>query len=113
MMLSSDVADLVRGEAMNDPIGDGEDAFTFADGQLQPGIGHPADDDCEIVVRGTQDQWDQVLAEYPVPFYQCLQTASVRHGLYLNNTNELFAYLPALNRLTTLLRLANNKKAVN
>ncbi len=64
------------------------------------------DDKCKIVVRGTAEQWDGLLAQKPLPFYQCLQSSNIKHGLYLSNNNETFAYLPALNRMTTLMRNA-------
>ncbi|PDT50122.1 hypothetical protein CO661_00150 [Sinorhizobium fredii] len=64
------------------------------------------DDKCKIVVRGTSEQWESLLALKPLPFYQCLQSANVKHGLQLSTTNETFAYLPALNRMTTLMRNA-------
>jgi hypothetical protein len=50
-----------------------------------------------------------MLQGYPVPFYQCLQTAAVKHGLELSTTYETFAYLPALNRLVQLLRARRNE----
>ena len=48
-----------------------------------------------------------MLAEYPVPFFQCLQTTSIKHGLLISATHQTFAYLPALNRLIALLRAQN------
>lgn len=115
----------VRGEAMKDPefarairyfngtvkiaVEDDEMAFHFTDGKLNSDTSIPADADSEIVIRGNNTHWTEMLAEYPIAFYQCLQTTSVRHGMYLNNTNQFFAYLPALNRLTSLLRAENNR----
>lgn len=64
------------------------------------------DDKCKIVIRGTDEQWDALLQQKPLPFYQCLQSSNIKHGLHLSNTNETFAYLPALNRMTTLMRNA-------
>ena len=66
--------------------------------------GSISDADAKIVVRGTAEQWDALLQEKPLPFYQCLQSSNIKHGLHLSNTNETFAYLPALNRMTTLMR---------
>lgn len=62
------------------------------------------DDKCKIVIRGTAEQWDALLEKKPLPFYQCLQSSNIKHGLHLSNNNETFAYLPALNRMTTLMR---------
>ncbi|AUX79382.1 hypothetical protein [Sinorhizobium fredii] len=64
------------------------------------------DDKCTIVIRGTAEQWEALLQHKPLPFYQCLQSSNIKHGLYLSNNNETFAYLPALNRMTTLMRNA-------
>lgn len=70
-----------------------------------------ADADCKIVVGGTAEHWDALLEHKPVPFYQCIQSAAVKHGMKISTTNETFAYLPALNRMTTLLRQLKNGKA--
>lgn len=98
--------------AMKIGVGDRMTVATFDDGKLVGVVDQDVpDDQCKIVVRGTQDHWDHLLAEKPVPFYQCLQTTTVKHGMYMSTTNETFAYLPALNRLTQLLRAAANGKA--
>ncbi|NKL21226.1 hypothetical protein [Rhizobium leguminosarum] len=79
----------------------------FDDGALlEAAVSDAPDSDCKIVVRATDEQWDALLAEKPQPFYQCLQSSNVKHGLHLSSSNETFAYLPALNRMTTLLRKA-------
>ena len=86
--------------------GGAETVATFDDGTLvdvAQVTGTP-DDACKIVVRGTHEHWDSMLKRYPIPFYQCLQTTVVKHGMYMTTTNESFAYLPALNRLVQLLR---------
>ncbi len=94
-------------------VDDTETVATFDDGKLVD-VAEKAvpDSDCKIVIRGTQDHWDFMLERYPVPFYQCLQTTVVKHGMYMTTTNESFAYLPALNRLVQLLR-ADRNGAVN
>jgi hypothetical protein len=82
----------------------------FEEGQLLGVEGDVPDGECKIVIDGTTDHWKHLLAPLPVPFYQCLQTTSVKHGLKLSTTNETFAYLPALNRLVVLLREDYNKE---
>jgi hypothetical protein len=72
----------------------------------------PTDEVCKIVIKASAEQWDSLLAEKPKPFYQCLQSANVKHGLELSSTNETFAYLPALNRMTTLMRQSVTTEAV-
>lgn len=80
----------------------------FSDGSLVGTAADTPDEDCKIVVRGDEEQWSNLLEPYPKPFYQCLQTTAVKHGLYMSSTNETFAYLPALNRLVVLMREARN-----
>lgn len=91
--------------------GDKATVAVFEDGKLvSVSSENVPDSDCTIVVRGTQDHWDRLLEVKPKPFYQCLQTTTVKHGMYMSTTNETFAYLPALNRLTQLLRASANGK---
>lgn len=121
------IADFIETEAMTDPefkramryfsgdlaiTVDGDSAvFTFEDGlMVGPSTARP--EAAAIIVSGTQNHWDEMLAEYPLPFFQCLQTTSIKHGLSLNNTAVFYAYLPALNRLVSLLRSANVKEGV-
>lgn len=70
-----------------------------------------SDFDCKIVLGGRSDQWEELLAEKPKPFYQCFQSAAVKHDMRISDTNETFAYLPAVNRIITLLRKLRNKEA--
>ncbi len=77
----------------------------FDDGQLVEVVQSDVEDGaCAIVIKGTQEHFDKMLTQYPVPFFQCLQTTAIKHGLELSSTHETFAYLPALNRLVALLR---------
>ncbi|MBL8584079.1 MAG: hypothetical protein JNL61_17870 [Rhizobiaceae bacterium] len=91
---------------------DGEKAvLDFADGKLT-GVGSgTSSGHHRIEVGGTAEQWSQLLMDKPVPFYQCIQSAAVRHGMTISATDETFAYLPALNRLTTLMRDVRNGRA--
>ncbi|MEM6460330.1 MAG: hypothetical protein AAF724_00275 [Pseudomonadota bacterium] len=88
-------------------------ALNFEDGALiEVGDGAGVDDsDCKIIVGGTSDQWDALLAPKPKPFFQCIQSAAVKHGMRISDSNETFAYLPGLNRMTTLLRQLKNGRA--
>ena len=82
-----------------------ETVAEFADGALvSVAVTDVPDADCKIIIRGTDEHWTNMLAPFPVPFFQCLQTTNVKHGLELSTTNETFAYLPALNRLVQILR---------
>jgi hypothetical protein len=125
-MEATNIFRYVREEAMNDPefaramryftgtfkvaVDDEEAAFAYSDGKLIPQADASAGSEPEIEIRGTSEHWDRMLEEFPVPFYQCLQTSSIKHGMFLNNTKEFYAYLPALNRLTALLRAENVKR---
>jgi hypothetical protein len=81
-------------------------ALNFANGKLADVTdgAAAAEKECKIVVGGTPEQWDMLLEMKPEPFYQCIQSAAVKHGMRITDTNETFAYLPGLNRMTTLLR---------
>ncbi len=119
-----DVPTIVR-EAMKDPefsremrffdglikiaIADDETILEFNDGKLLSAQAKSIPDEkCQIFVKGTAEHWEKMLARYPAPFYQCLQTTAVKHGLKMSVTNQTYAYLPALNRLLQILREKNN-----
>lgn len=91
-------------------IGDETWALNFEDGALASVTDTPGDE-VKIVVGGTAEQWEELLQTKPRPFYQCIQSAAVKEGMQITNTNETFAYLPALNRMTTLLRQMKNGRA--
>lgn len=92
-------------------IADADYTLNFEDGALQtvetPG---KPEGDCQIVVRGTEEHWSNMLADKPKPFYQCLQSTAVKHGLSISDNAITFAYLPALNRMMVMLRdIANGR----
>lgn len=62
-----------------------------------------------VEMTGTDDMWKHLLAAKPVPYYQCLQTTCVKHGMKMTNNAQTLAYLPAWNRMVFVLRdLINN-----
>ena len=62
-----------------------------------------------VEMTGTDDMWEHLLAAKPVPYYQCLQTTCVKHGMKMTNNAQTLAYLPAWNRMVFVLRdLINN-----
>ncbi|WP_416956532.1 hypothetical protein [Streptomyces sp. Agncl-13] len=67
--------------------------------------------DAAIAVSGTREQWEEMTAEHPRPFFQSLQSSSIKHGVQLSNTEQLYAYLPALNRLMQIFRRLNAQGA--
>lgn len=92
-------------------IDDEETVLEFVDGKLVDSNEKSAPDaDCKIFVKGNTDQWTNMLAKYPVPFYQCFQTTNIKHGLKMSVTNETYAYLPALNRLLQIMRDKHNQE---
>ena len=95
--------------AMKIGVGGDFTVARFEDGKLmEVSVTQLSDSECKIVINGTNDQWEKMLEKYPIPFYQCLQTTSVKHGLKMSVTNETFAYLPALNRLVQFMREQRN-----
>jgi hypothetical protein len=90
-------------------VADDTHVLHFKDGSISGLTGdNTPDEQCKIVIKGTRDHWVNLLAEKPKPFYQCLQSTAVKHGLSISDTNETFAYLPALNRMTVLMRQVFN-----
>ncbi len=88
-----------------------EAVFEFNDGKLvKASDDKVADADCKIYVKGNKLQWTNMLAKYPVPFFQCFQTTNIKHGLVMSTTNETYAYLPALNRLLAFMRKNANQE---
>lgn len=63
-----------------------------------------ADCPADVTINGTDDMWANLLAKVPKPFYQCLQTTCVKHGMTMTQDPKSYAYLPAWNRMTKLLR---------
>lgn len=55
-------------------------------------------------ITGTDNMWEHLLARKPIPYYQCLQTTCVKHGMTMSSNVETLAYLPAWNRMVFVLR---------
>lgn len=55
-------------------------------------------------ITGTDDMWQHLLAKHPVPYYQCIQTTCVKHGMKFSDDTKSLAYLPAWNRMIFVLR---------
>ncbi len=91
--------------------GDESYHLVITDGALAGAHTGPADDAaCRIRISGPELLWQEMLADKPTPFHQCLQSTAVRHGLQMSDTNETFAYLPALNRMLQILRTLHNEE---
>ena len=84
--------------------------LSYTDGKLNSvSLDNKEDSECKIIVRGDKNTWLNMLEPLPKPFYQCMQSTAVKHDLYMNVSNETFAYLPALNRLMQMMRSEFNK----
>ncbi|WAJ32998.1 hypothetical protein OUO20_18370 [Arthrobacter sp. FX8] len=85
---------------------------TYDDGKLlsvEPSDTDPQD--AAIWIKGTDEQWKDMTAQCPRPFFQSLQSSSAKHGVQLSNTHQLYAYLPALNRLMQIFSQINREGA--
>lgn len=99
----------LNGDVKIDIAGE-QHVLNFKDGKVTTvDVRDIPDDQCKIVVRGTGEHWEAMLEKFPKPFFQCLQSSAVKHQLHLSDTNETFAYLPALNRLMVLIRNHHNE----
>ena len=88
----------------------GEQAWEaeYNDGNLiSVGEAQTEPNDAALSIAGSSEQWAAMTEEYPPPFYQSLQSSSIKHGVQLSNTDQFFAYLPALNRLMQIFRQVN------
>lgn len=65
--------------------------------------------DAAISIVGTREQWEEMTALHCRPFYQSLQSSSIKHGVQLSNTHQFYAYLPAMNRLLQIFRELNTQ----
>jgi hypothetical protein len=93
-------------------IGDTAWLAAYEDGKLTGvATSDPDPADAAIWIKGTSEQWEDMTAAYPRPFFQSLQSSSAKHGVQLSNTHQLYAYLPALNRLMQIFRQLNVKGA--
>lgn len=70
----------------------------------------PASTTADTEFGGNDTQWSGLLADVPVPFFQCIQTSCVREGMTMSNDPKSLAYLPAWNRLFRVMRLNDVKE---
>ena len=85
--------------------------ISIKDGELTTAVaGHGDSGQVRITIGGPAALWNAMLERYPEPFNHSLQSCSVKHGLLMSDTNETFAYLPALNRMMSILRDVHNEE---
>lgn len=59
----------------------------------------------DIVLSGSDELWDQIMAPVPEPFYQDFFAALFQHGFRLEGDMEsLYAYYPAVRRMADVMR---------
>lgn len=83
----------------------------ITDGQLVGAFAGDADESAHLIaLGGPEELWNAMLEDKPKPFHHSLQSCAVKHGFKISDSNETFAYLPALNRMMTLLRTVHNQE---
>lgn len=91
--------------------GDESYVLAIADGTLVAARAGTADPDARrISVGGATELWEAMLQDKPKPFHHSLQSCAVKHGLLISDNNETYAYLPALNRMMSILRAVHNQE---
>jgi hypothetical protein len=120
MML--DVPCVALRDALNDD-GEFRQAARYWDASLRLGIGgaplyvrieagrvalvRPAvpDDPADVAIDGPAEEWEQLLAPVPRPFYQSIHAAATHHAIELSGDPlHSYAYLAALTRLIDVMR---------
>jgi hypothetical protein len=77
----------------------------FQDGRLREVGTCDPDADCDLHISAPLEEWEQLLAPVPRPFYQDLFGAQLHHGFQMNaELLDYAAYYPALRRLIEILR---------
>ena len=61
--------------------------------------------DSDVSISAGLEDWAELLAELPKPFYQDIYGAAIYHGVEIDSGSvELAAYYPAVRRLIDILR---------
>jgi len=85
-------------------MGDASHRLRFEDGSLVDVAPCESDAPCDLFVGAAEDQWQELLAPVPRPYYQDLFGAAWAHGVRLPEEPLAYAaYYPALRRLVQLL----------
>ena len=84
-------------------MGDSSHSLRFEDGSLVDVSSCAAGAACDLFVSASEDQWRELLAPVPRPYYQDLFGAQWQHGVRLPEDQVAYAaYYPALRRLIQL-----------
>lgn len=82
----------------------------FEDGMLREVAPCPTDAPCDLFIGASDQDWRELLAPVPRPFYQDLFGAQLQHGVRLpEDLLSYAAYYPALRRLVQLLSASREK----
>ncbi len=85
-------------------LGDASHRLRFEDGSLVDVGPCAADAPCDLFVTASEDDWRELLAPVPRPYYQDVFAAQMQHGVRLPPDPVAYAaYYPALRRLVQLL----------
>jgi hypothetical protein len=85
-------------------IGDASHRLRFENGALVDVAPCPTDAPCDVFVGASEEEWRELLAPVPRPYYQDLFGAQWAHGIRMPEDPLAFApYYPALRRLLQLL----------
>lgn len=91
-------------------LGDDRFILIIQDGVVASVIEQPGlFEEWRTEIIADDEVWSQILADKPRPFYQDLFPAQLCHGLRMRGDLEgLFAYYPAIRRITDLMRYTHN-----
>jgi len=85
-------------------MGDASHRLSFEAGSLAAVEPCPAEAPCDLFVGASEEDWRELLAPVPRPYYQDLFGAAWAHGIRLPEDPIAYAaYYPALRRLMQLL----------
>jgi hypothetical protein len=85
-------------------MGDVSHRLRFEDGSLVDVGPCEGGAPCDLFVGASEDDWSELLAAVPRPYYQDLAAARLMHGVRLPEDDLSYAaYYPALRRLVQLL----------
>lgn len=86
-------------------IGENRLCVRIANGHVEAIRPFGPDDSSDIGVDAATEEWEQLLAPVPRPFYQSLYAATLHHGFTLTGDDvETYAYMGALTRLLDVMR---------
>lgn len=85
-------------------VGETSQRLRFRDGRLVEVAPCASDAACDVFVGASEEDWRELLAPVPRPYYQDLFGAQWMHGIRLPEDPLAYAaYYPALRRLVQLL----------